>query len=252
MLRIALFFGVLGLLISCQSSQASEHSSAQVIDSSSQVSSTDLAIDTTPIPVQDSVAWLLRQRMSYFGTSGEQKPCDVLPSHELGMLQEGDILLRKGYGAVSDFIALYLDEEYTITHCGFVLLNGYDEPHILHTASSDEVDGMYAEPISDFVTASQEKTLAAVRLKKGTATQQKKVLQEAKRLLAKKVPFDMAFDDYDTTKMYCAEMMRYVFMEVYKEDLLDDRAQEYGLDVIHMSNFFNPERFEIIFNHNAK
>lgn len=237
MLRMVLFLGVF-LCSSCQSS-----------DTTTNGQGTAKTAQDTIFNHQDSVAWLLRQRMSYLGSSGEKKPCDKLPKEELALLKEGDILLRKGYGAISDFIALYLDEKYTITHCGFVLLEGYDEPHILHTASSDEVKGMYAEPISSFIQASQEKTLAAVRLKKGSPQQQLQVLNEAKRLLAKEVGFDMAFDDNDTTKMYCAEMMRYVFKEVYKEDLLDDRAQEYGLDVIHMSNFFNPERFEVIFNH---
>jgi hypothetical protein len=175
-------------------------------------------------------------------------PHDNLSSAELAELQEGDLLLRKGYGWVSDRIADYLEEEYRVTHCALILRAGYEEPQVLHSLSNEKVNGIFIEPLSDYLLESQAGSLVGIRIK-GTAEERALVIREAKRLLAKKVPFDMAFNDADTTELYCAELMGYIFHRVYGEDLLPEKSSAFGLKAIRMRNFFNPIYFEILFNH---
>lgn len=182
------------------------------------------------------------------GQHPDSTQADTMPLHEINQLQEGDIVLRKGYGSVSDFIAVYLNEDYPVTHCAFLLRQGYAQPQVLHTVSNDKTEGMFVEPLTDYVAQSKIGSIAVVRLK-GSDDKRQQVLAEAKNLLAKGIKFDMKFDDNDTTEMYCAEMMRHVFRKVYQEDLLSKRAQKYGLDVIQMDNFFNPKYFQVVLNH---
>ncbi|MCH2045493.1 MAG: hypothetical protein MK212_15355 [Saprospiraceae bacterium] len=204
-------------------------------------------------PYRDSLRQKALQNIAddpigFFSAKKDSTANDSLPPNELALLQEGDILMRKGYGNISDFIADFLNEKYRVTHCGFIVLEGYHEAHILHTVSNDSVEHLFVEPLRDYIQQSQLNSLVAVRLN-GTNQQRKAVVKEAKRLLKKKIPFDMAFNDKDTTEMYCAEMMSYVFKQVYQEDLMPRRAVYNPIDVLHMDNFFEPKYFEVLFNH---
>ncbi len=166
---------------------------------------------------------------------------------EIAQLQHGDILLRRGYGAVSDFIADFLEETYPVTHCGFVLRYPNDEIYILHIISDLDSNGVRTESLKTYVGHSQEHSLAAVRLKTSQANREA-VLNEIYKLKAADMRFDMGFNDHESTEMYCAEMSRHVIQNILKKDVLPDRAQKMGIDVTRMSNFFAPQHFEIIFN----
>ncbi len=173
---------------------------------------------------------------------------DRLSSRETALLQEGDLLLRKGYGWVSDRIADALNEEYRVTHCGLILRQGYTEPHILHSVSNEKVNGICIEPLQAYIAESQKNSLVGLRIKQDS---QKipELVAEAKRLYHKKVPFDMSFDDSDSSRLYCAELLALLFKNVYQQDLLPEKANILGVKAIKMSNFFNPRYFQILFNH---
>lgn len=166
---------------------------------------------------------------------------------ESNLLKEGDLLLRKGYGWVSDRIADFLDEELRITHCGLILTEGYSEPHVLHSLSNDKVNGVFVETLKSYLKESQNGSLVGVRIK---CNEQKRaeMVKESKRLLAKKVPFDLSFNDADTSSMYCAEFFCYVFKNVWYRDLLPEKFNLFGMKAIRMRNFLNPKDFDILFN----
>lgn len=171
----------------------------------------------------------------------------VLSAEERRALQHGDILLRRGFGMVSNYIASFLREEYEVTHCGFVVLQEGQEPQILHTASDEQVDGIYLEPLEDFLADSYHSSLALVRTK-GTQAQREAVVQQCLGYLERDIPFDMRFDHSDSSEMYCVEMMWYAFRQVYEDDLLPRRIQGVGVEVFRMDNFFDTTHFELIFN----
>lgn len=173
---------------------------------------------------------------------------DSLSYEELELLQEGDILLRKGFGSISDFIADFLAEKYPVTHCAFVVNTQSNHKEVLHTASNETANGIYIEPLEQYVQQSALGTLVLVRL---NCSKEKKeqVLQQAHQLLAQKIPFDMGFDDQDDQALYCIELMRNIFLTVFEEDLLAKRSKKNTLNVLSMDNFFNPVHFEVIFNH---
>jgi hypothetical protein len=181
-----------------------------------------------------------------FSTNKDRRSA-ILSDVELNSLKEGDILLRKGYGWVSDRIADLLNEKIRITHCGLILTQGYSEPHVLHTISDDNVNGMFVEALTAYLKQSQQGSLVGIRLK-GSVEKTKEVVVESKRLLSKKVPFDLGFNDADSSSFYCAELFAHVFKNVFHRDILPERINLYGVNAIRMRNFLNPKEFEVLFN----
>jgi Permuted papain-like amidase enzyme, YaeF/YiiX, C92 family len=177
----------------------------------------------------------------------KKAPRASISNVEISQLKQGDILLRRGYGAVSDFISDFLEETYPVTHCGFVLEYPDNKIYILHIISDLDSNGVRTESLETYVNQSQENSLAAVRLK-ATESQRQAILTEIYKLKSAGMKFDMGFNDHEPTEMYCAEMSRFVIQKVIKKDVLPDRAQKLGIDVTRMSNFFAPAHFDIIFN----
>ena len=175
------------------------------------------------------------------------KSSATITKNQLAELKEGDILLRKGYGWISDRIADLLDEKYRITHCGIILTEGYKELHILHSISNENVDGVLIEPLKKYIRESQQGSLIAVRPNYNEETKTK-IIETVKRMHDKKIPFDLAFNCNDSSKMYCAELFANVFKEVLNRDVLFEKKSVFGLEVIRMSNFLNLSEFKILFN----
>ncbi len=201
---------------------------------------------------EDSLLAKNRQLLAHVQNLGGAKtfkkaPRAAISQAETALLREGDILLRRGYGAVSDFIADFLEETYAVTHCGFVLKYPNNKLYILHIISDLDSNGVRTESLQTYINDSQLNSLAAVRLKT-TVEKRQAVLGEIYKLKAANMRFDMGFNDYESTEMYCAEMSRYVIQNVIKKDVLPDRARKLGIDVTRMSNFFDSKHFEIIFN----
>lgn len=176
---------------------------------------------------------------------------DVLSAAEIANFEHGDIILRKGYGFASDFISVFLEEKYVVTHCGIVVIDSLDPSkiNILHTVTSGDHDGMILEPLEVFIKDSQLNSLALVRTKFSKAEIEAAV-NIALSFLEKKILFDMDFNDHDDSKYYCAEMIRNAFTPIVKADILPKRAFKMNKEVTHMSNFFDTTYFSVIFNHN--
>lgn len=175
-------------------------------------------------------------------------PSDSLSHSEQTQLRDGDILLRKGYGNISDYIADFLQEEYAVTHCAFVLNSQSNHPKVLHTVSSNKHNGMLIEPLAAYIKQSQQNSLIAIRLK-ASESEIEQVLKQAQQLVQQKIPFDMKFDDQNDQHLYCIEMMRNVFLAVFQEDWLPNRTNKNTIDVLSMNNFFDTTHFNPIFNH---
>lgn len=194
----------------------------------------------------DSLA-LDPMRYFLFGNGQSSTSPDSLSAQELALFQEGDILLRKGFGAISNFIADFLAEKYPVTHCGWVVHGADGSVQILHTISNDSISGMTLEPLDSYQQQSQANSLVLIRLQDPSQIQE--ILHLARQRLAQQVPFDMEFNDKNSDALYCIELMRDVFLDVYQKDLLPNRTNRHGIDVLSMANFFDSTNFQIIFNH---
>jgi hypothetical protein len=89
-----------------------------------------------------------------------------LTAEEKSLLQEGDVILRRGEGFVSSVINNLSESEYQISHCA-ILVKKDSVWHVVHTVSSDlsDVDGVQTEPLDKFTGESVENTIVVLRFK---------------------------------------------------------------------------------------
>ena len=167
-----------------------------------------------------------------------------------GLLQEGDLVFRRGYGLESDLV-VFLDRSGAYSHIGIVVrdsLRGWQVVHAIFGESDvDEKAGNEAnrkedreaggaadrgadgersaglsidlkhvrdcvkmEDIALFFRGDRAQSGAVMRLK-GEERRLERVAVRAKRLCEGQILFDHSYDLQDTTEMYCTELVDFVF-----------------------------------------
>lgn len=178
-----------------------------------------------------------------------------LSKEEYAMLKDGDIILRHGYGLVSDGIANTMNEEFHVSHCAILVQsdtakNGF---RVIHSVSQSlsPYDGVQEQWFPRFIRDSQRNSIMVVRMKFLTDSTRHIISDAALSYLERRVPFDHAFDITDTNKLYCSELPWLIIKNEFGIDIFKDK---YNKDKDHMkfANFWNPEYFEVIINHNTR
>ena len=171
----------------------------------------------------------------------------ALDSAEVALLQEGDIILRRGSGVVSDMIAKLLDEEYDLSHCGVVVQRD-SALYVVHAVSNNisEVDGMQVHRLPEFIRQSKQGSVVVCRLR--TTDDRSGIARDALKYLQQAVPFDHHFDLADSSSFYCSELPWHIIRSRYGVDIFQGAA---GQEHSHyrFANFMDPELFEIVLDH---
>ena len=156
-------------------------------------------------------------------------------------IQSGDIILRKGYGLVSEIIVFSLNDSVEISHCGIISKNENGECFVIHSLSKkvSEIDGMQICSLKKFVDDAKRGTVKVVRYNSDNT-----VLIEhyAKYYLKQSIHFDEEFDMSDTTSFYCMELPIHIIQQAFNKDLSN------GVEKPLFSIFFDKINFsEIVF-----
>ena len=126
-------------------------------------------------------------------------------------LKEGDIILRKGKGLISELLSETALEDQTFSHAGILLKFG-NQWMVCHAigGESNPAQGVQLESINDFTSRHVADSIAVFRyrLKPGEVDLLKLRCVEYIRM---KVPFDSQFDYADDNALYCTEMVSKVF-----------------------------------------
>lgn len=175
-----------------------------------------------------------------------------LNAEELDKIQDGDIILRYGYGFVSDVIVKTLREKYKLSHIGIVIKND-SLFGVVHSVSQSvsEADGVQFQDFKTFVKHSQKNTVLVVRLKSENKNIGSKISNKALYYLNQKIPFDHSFDLFDDKEFYCSEIIWRIILEVANIDIFPDKATE-KKRYLNFSNFYDSNFFEIIINHHER
>jgi len=172
-----------------------------------------------------------------------------LDAKEKAKLQNGDIILRRGYGLVSTMILKMMNEDYDVTHLGMVVRQN-DTLKIAHALSSSvsNQDGLRLQAIDSFVHNSHDRTILVTRLKNIDSVKQQKVISQIDYYYKKQLPFDHSFNYKDTTEHYCSELIWRIYehnLKILKvSDTLTDE-EKYNT----LRTFYDPNYFDIIINH---
>lgn len=126
---------------------------------------------------------------------------------------EGDLLFRRGTGVVGHIVAS-VDRKGEYSHVGIVVRrdNGWFVVHAVpHEPDFEgDFDRVKCEPADDFLTRYPKADIGLYR----PEVEQEKIataIKGALRQYEKQVPFDHDYDLEDTTRLYCTELVEYVY-----------------------------------------
>jgi hypothetical protein len=178
----------------------------------------------------------------------------TLTQAELQQLQNGDILLRHGYGLASDIIVKTLNEKYDISHCA-ILCKDNNKFNVIHSVSQSlsDFDGVQTQLLSKFINDSKMNSLIVVRYKNPLHRNNDLIAERAKYYLAKKIPFDNDFDIEDSTHIYCNELIWRIIKDSYHRDIFKnqlrdaDRKNHYKFNAL-----WDTTLFTIVINHQLR
>ncbi len=174
-----------------------------------------------------------------------------LSKEEFEMIQDGDIILRHGYGLVSDGIVEVMREDLHVSHCAILWKDSLNNKiKVIHSVSQSlsEYDGVQVQGIERFIRDSQENSIILVRFKSPNDKPTNCISTRAQYYLERQIPFDSSFDIEDTARFYCSELIWKIILDEYDVDIFKDKNNEQK-DHLKFDNFYNEEYFEIIFNH---
>lgn len=119
-------------------------------------------------------------------------------------IRSGDIILRKGYGLISEIIEAQLNDTIGISHCGIIVKDKKQHFFVIHSLSKtvSDADGVQICSLQSFMNDSQIETVKVVRFRNDST---EKIAEKAFYYLKRRIPFDEAFNSNDTTAFYCSE-----------------------------------------------
>lgn len=151
----------------------------------------------------------------YFDRKSEEeailknKAVTRLSKEEIAKIQEGDFILRRGFGFFSDYISKELNDSLIdVTHAGIITKRN-DSLFVIHSLSSDvtNIDGLQIQPLDDFLKYSFPKKIIVTRLKNCDENKGHEISELAQKYLAMHIPFDHQGNFDDDEKFFCTEMI---------------------------------------------
>jgi len=200
-------------------------------------------------------SYLFLRHYNYYSEQEQIVSKYTLTKKELSLLKEGDIILRHGYGFVSDMIVETKNDSIGLSHCAILTKDDNGKWMIIHSVSSTltPIDGVQSQPLQPFINDSKKNTVVVVRYKHvKNDSDLARIGSRAKYYLKKQVPFDARFDLNDSTKFYCSELLWKVFKDEYHVDIFkpENRAEPY--DPMTLDCFLDTTNFEIIIDHRTR
>jgi hypothetical protein len=143
---------------------------------------------------------------------------EIVPEALLLMLEDGDIILKMGYGPLSLMIAEQMQEPVRLSHCGIVVKQE-DSLYIIHSVAKEisGKDGVQTISLGSFYKDTYPGSLIISRVKNGEA-EKKAISRMAQDYLSRRIPFDYEFSLESKDRMYCSELVHQVLWEVYHRD----------------------------------
>ena len=169
---------------------------------------------------------------------------DSLSSAERQQLHDGDIIMRMGFGQLSQSIVSMLDEKQAISHCGIVCISDSDTL-VIHSISGSlsYADGVQSCSLNEFFKDSRPHSLMITRFK---SKDNSFLSCGARNYLKQRIPFDNYFDFEDSSRFYCSELPIHIMEQKLGRPIFSNKNQR---ERLQFSNFANRSYFRIILNH---
>lgn len=135
-------------------------------------------------------------------------------------IQTGDIILKRGFGKVSNLITHYLNEKIPISHCGIIICSS-DSTFIVHSVAKGYArkDGVQTILFNDFLKDCQSNYFYIVR-QKATEAERQKFASKAFEYAQQDIAFDENANNENKDQMSCTELIYWCQKDTYgKSDL---------------------------------
>ena len=137
-------------------------------------------------------------------------------------LRNGDLLFRNGIGYESHVVTGLSDGKFS--HIGIAYHDGR-QWNVIHAVPGENEEGdleyLKCEPISDFYCHYRARLGGSARVS-CTDSIANLIAEKALHIVNRKVVFDNDYDINDTSKLYCTELVRLVYLAQHI-DLCEDR-----------------------------
>ncbi len=156
------------------------------------------------------------------------------------VLEEGDLVLRRGNSLLSGLIAQYFPEGRGMSHVGIIIFEK-GSPYVVHSISGrlEKTDGIRIDPLDKFLREAHE---AEYHFISPLFEIDRAILgQRVRHYLAENTPFDHSFDLEDDEAMYCSELIRSVYLQSGAEDIFH-YGEIGGIKLLDLASFFD-ERY---------
>lgn len=153
---------------------------------------------------------------------------------ELMLIENGDLILRKGTGIVSSMIVDYLNDSTGFSHIG-ILVKENDSVYVIHSLGREfsDTEGVQQCSLADFTSELNAEEIVIVRR---ICSDNSDIANMAKEYLNRNIPFDRAFNFNDTTAFSCLELPYRIL----------ERLNDHHEGLTNFKIFTNPSLFEVV------
>ena len=187
--------------------------------------------------------------IAFVGCTSTEGKESILPSHY--NIQEGDIVFRCGTSLNSE-VVMQADEKGDYSHVGIVV-NALGKLMVVHAVPDEpdfvgDIATIKMDSINSFFTKAKARNGAICRHKDSVLA--KATAKYAIELYNRHLPFDEDFNASDTTKMYCTELIIFVYKKCGVR-LVDSDGHKFYLPnlkykVFLPSDIYNSKQLKLI------
>lgn len=165
----------------------------------------------------------------------------LLPSNV--KLEAGDVVLRCGSGITSNAVR-FADKGGSYSHVGIVV-DSAGQMMVVHAVPDEhdtpnDEDRVKMDHAETFF--SSMRTDNGLVLRHNDSTKTSKAAQEAYRIYRKGMLFDHDYDDRDTSRMYCCELVEYAYRKA-GVSIVGDRRHDINLPAMEFNHVMLPSDF---------
>ncbi|MBA3899723.1 MAG: hypothetical protein H0X62_05850 [Bacteroidetes bacterium] len=159
------------------------------------------------------------------------------------LIEDGDIIVKRGKGAVSNLIAKNLKERVPLSHCGIIVFEN-DTLYIIHSVAKELSgrDGVQTISLEEFLDDSHIGSVFVSRVK---LCKTNTISKFAKEQLEKRTPFDYEFDLKSKDAIYCTELVSDVLLKSQGQDMFKQKTIN-GKPVLTFNSLLDTTLFNII------
>ncbi|MDD3320134.1 MAG: YiiX/YebB-like N1pC/P60 family cysteine hydrolase [Paludibacter sp.] len=159
--------------------------------------------------------------------------------YDTSKLKSGDIILRKGFGLISEIVVIKLKDTLDISHCGIIHIDNTGKINVIHSLSKkvSDFDGVQTCTLKYFMEDSKTESVRILRFRNDSNSI---IIKKALYYLRHQTPFDEKFDEKDTTAFFCSEFPIHIIKSGFNIDISN------GASIPKFSLFLNKDYFDEI------